>query len=97
MGDTRSIEEGEEMTAAEKEHKNKITARLVTAGLCITKNDGVWGKCQHCGRFGYIVKRCLNTAYVKEDDNWLTSCVDCFGEGVDYFSGLWDDYYSGCM
>ena len=53
--------------------------------------------CKGCGEDyseNEIQRRRLNTAYVNEESNWLTSCLDCFKETWDYYQELWDDFYS---
>lgn len=64
-------------------------------------------KCQQCQTrwclqfpryISFTVKRRrLNTAYVDEESNYLTSCLSCYWETVDYYQDLWDDYYSSIL
>jgi hypothetical protein len=56
-----------------------------------------WGKCPCCKRLKFNNrKRRLNTKYVNDESNWLTSCGECYEETYQYYADLWADYYAGC-
>lgn len=46
-----------------------------------------------------VRRRRRNTSYCKslDDNNYLTSCGDCYDEDCEYWADMWADYYSGCM
>ena len=44
-----------------------------------------------------IEKRRLNTLYVEEERNFMTSCRKCYDRAYAEYQELWDDYYSNCM
>jgi hypothetical protein len=74
-----------------------VTAsHLIGAGLDISYPAPANGPiCKCCGRPQLNIReRRLNTAYYNEDQNWLTSCKDCFDEVVAYYKERWDDYYA---
>lgn len=57
----------------------------------------ILGYCK-CGRFFvYPKRRRLNTAYVDEELNYMTSCLDCYREIVEYYKERWADYYHGLL
>jgi hypothetical protein len=72
----------------EKHHLNLVTASLVTSGLLISDLP-VIQKCPCCEIEGVVTKRRLNTAYVHEESNWMTSCERCFQDTVEHFADLW--------
>jgi len=52
--------------------------------------------CDYCQEFhneGEIIKRRLNTAYINDELNYMTSCLFAYEEAVDYYDELWKDYY----
>lgn len=56
----------------------------------------IW--CEYCQNYhneSEIQKRRLNSAYIDDDKNWMTSCIDAYEEAVSYYEDLWHDYYSG--
>lgn len=63
--------------------------------------DHVWawcGFCPYCYTHSITVgKRPTRTAYHEEHLNWETSCIDCWEEHDEYWQGMWDDYYAGCL
>jgi hypothetical protein len=66
---------------------------------CVCKLvKSILGHCNCCGRyFMYPERRRLNTAYVNEESNWLTSCQECYDEACDHYAELWNDYYGGLL
>lgn len=54
--------------------------------------------CPYCERYSTTVeKRRQNTAYVKEERNWVTCCLKCFKEIQEHWTNMWSDYYSNVM
>ena len=52
------------------------------------------GYCEFCKRyFVYPQKRRLDTYYVDEQRNWLTSCKLCFDIKSCKIQEQWDEYY----
>lgn len=56
----------------------------------------------YCGRMcgGYdlnVERRRLNTAYVNEESNYMTSCIFCYLEAYKYYEDLWADYYASIL
>lgn len=77
----------------EKEHLKLKVAHFVSAGLELALPSHLEA-CPCCNRETIdIKKRRLNTAYVKDEANWLESCYDCYQQRVDHYSELWTDYY----
>lgn len=37
--------------------------------------------------------RRMNTAYVREEDNWLWSCERCWEESEEYWAERWIEYW----
>ena len=59
----------------------------------------MFGFCPYCGRwfrFGVKLRR-QNTAYYKEEDNWIAACPDCFDEIEEYWAERWQEYYSSIL
>lgn len=55
----------------------------------------VW--CEYCQEEhdeNELQRRRLNTAYVDEELNWMTSCEAAYEESVSYYKELWTDYYA---
>lgn len=78
-----------------EEYMLKITeVKLISTGHRIeTKSDLTI--CPNCRRERKdIANRRLNTLYTNEPDNWLESCLDCYGERIDYYNERWDEYRS---
>lgn len=47
-------------------------------------------ECQACGETKTTVKRRrLNTLYANDEQNHLTSCLECFVDTWDYYEDLW--------
>lgn len=44
-----------------------------------------------------IENRRINTAYEKEDLNWVFSCYNCYKETIEFYQEMWDEYYAGCL
>lgn len=53
--------------------------------------------CAICSRKGYIKKRRLNTRYVDDERNFLTSCLKCYDQAYDDYAEMWNDYYADCL
>lgn len=54
--------------------------------------------CPYCLRHSITVgRRATRTAYVDEEMNRETSCIDCFEEHDAEWEARWDEYYAGCM
>lgn len=47
-----------------------------------------------CGKYP-VQKYRQMTQYVDEEDNYKVLCKDCQTESNEYWSGMWQDYYSG--
>jgi len=41
-----------------------------------------------------VERRRMNTAYINDESNYLTSCRSCFLRSEEYWKEQWDDYYS---
>lgn len=55
-------------------------------------------KCHFCDKQSYTVeRRRLNTQYVDDASNWLTSCAACYADQEEYYAERWAEYYNGCM
>ena len=55
-------------------------------------------RCQHCDEITPDVKRRRqNTAYEKEEMNWVVLCDECHEENEAYWQERWDDYYGGLL
>lgn len=39
----------------------------------------------------------MNTAYVNDECNWMTSCLDCFNRSEEDWAEKWAEYYSGLL
>lgn len=53
------------------------------------------GVCPVCGKpFKYPRMRRMNTAYVKDELNYMRSCRRCFEEMEVVYDAQWDEYYS---
>lgn len=52
-------------------------------------------RCIRCGRWGWMKRRRLNTAYINDRYNWFVSCEDCYYETCEYYSEMWDELYRG--
>lgn len=54
----------------------------------------LFGYCFCCGRyFKYPIKRELNTAYEKDEKNWICTCRKCYEEAIAHYEEMWLDYY----
>lgn len=54
--------------------------------------------CQCCGELKFTVeRRHMNTAYVKEESNYETCCLECHEDHEEYWRERWSEYYAGCM
>ena len=47
----------------------------------------------HCGKFGFMRRRRMNTAYVEDEKNWTRCCDDCFEEICDHYTDMWKSIY----
>jgi hypothetical protein len=55
-------------------------------------------RCPCCGLWSHDVElRRMNTQYVDENSNYLTSCLPCFKESEEYWAERWNEYYAGCV
>ena len=55
-------------------------------------------KCPCCDKYKRsIERRRLNTSYVDDESNFLTSCLHCYADAFEDYAERWADYYSGCM
>ena len=66
--------------------------RMASAGLF----SEVWGesaKCECCGKTGAVARRPLNIRYVNEESNWMTSCLSCYQDAIEYYNDLWREVY----
>lgn len=55
----------------------------------------VFGICPCCGKwFTYPKKRRLNTKFLEDENNWKTSCIDCFQKDWCYYEEVERDFYS---
>lgn len=54
-------------------------------------------ECKCCGRLQHVKRRRTNTAYADDEENWLTSCLECFEEREEYWKERWGDYYNGVL
>ena len=55
----------------------------------------VLGYCKYCNQyFKYPKQRKLNTKYTEEGRNYLSSCNFCYKKTINYYSELWDTFYS---
>lgn len=53
-------------------------------------------KCPCCGEIKEDVKRRRrNTAYVNDENNFLTACRECQDRDDEYYAERWEEYYSG--
>lgn len=53
-------------------------------------------RCLCCGVYTHDVeRRRMNTAYVNEASNYLTSCLSCYEESERHWAELWAEYYAG--
>ena len=39
----------------------------------------------------------MNTAYVEEESNYETCCLECHEDHEEYWRERWSEYYAGCM
>lgn len=44
-----------------------------------------------------VARRHRNTAYERENDNYLTSCGDCWVRDTELFAEMWAEYYAGLL
>lgn len=52
--------------------------------------------CHYCMRESLTVKtRRRNTAYVNDEDNFVTCCVLCWMEQEKDWEAMWDEYWRG--
>ena len=52
--------------------------------------------CPLCGEMKHdIARRHQSTAYVNEESNYLTSCLECFERAEEYWKEMWAEYNSG--
>jgi hypothetical protein len=64
--------------------------------MSLTPN-GICKACVYCFTItATIEKRRLNTAYCDEEQNWITSCQECYDDLYAMYEEQWKDYYSGC-
>lgn len=57
-----------------------------------------WKVCPGCGRMSRSVeRRRLNTQYVDDDSNYLTSCCDCYDDMYEHYRDLWQSYYGDSL
>lgn len=55
-------------------------------------------ECSICRTLKFnIEKRRLNTQYIDEKQNYMTSCKNCYDEAYVYYKEMWDDFYNNCM
>lgn len=71
--------------------KSKI-AHAVGAGIRI-EGEPKLEECKGCHRVVMVAKRRINTAYVKDEQNWMTSCEECYEETIEHYNDLWATYY----
>lgn len=57
----------------------------------------IFGYCPVHGWGGKVEKFRMNTAYVKEENNYGYGCKKCQKESYDYYQELWDEYYKGLL
>ena len=48
--------------------------------------------CPCCGERKVALRRRRNTKYVDDSKNYLYSCLECFQDDSDYWSGKWEEY-----
>ena len=92
----------ETMTTEEVIRRHQINVgyrRMVEAGIEVAGNQPEERPthCPCCKREnnGDVANRRLNTAYVKDELNWLLSCFECHQEAVEQYKELWDTYHHG--
>jgi hypothetical protein len=44
-----------------------------------------------------VALRRLNTSYVSDDSNYVTSCKECYDELYNMYEEQWNDYYRGLL
>ena len=52
-------------------------------------------RCFGCGKWGWMERRRLNTAYVDKKKNWMVSCQKCYDDTCEYYAEQWDIFYHG--
>lgn len=59
---------------------------------------GITKKCPICEKNRYTVeKRPRDTSYVDDENNYLTSCIECYARDCEYYAERWAEYYADCM
>ena len=55
----------------------------------------LFGYCPHCEQWfrSGVKRRRQNTAYVDEESNYITTCIDCYDEIQALWAEMWDEYY----
>lgn len=52
--------------------------------------------CPHCGRYRWhVARRYQGTAYIDNRLNYVSTCIPCYDEVIEYWEEMWDDYYRG--
>lgn len=52
-------------------------------------------KCQCCDtEKSKVERRRTNTAYVKEESNFIESYKECYDEACEHYADLWAQYYA---
>lgn len=55
----------------------------------------LFGKCEVCGRwFQYPKRRRMSTMYHNEEDNYCTTCSECYDCIEEIWNERWREYYS---
>jgi len=54
-------------------------------------------KCRICGKIGIHPTRRMNTAYVNDEQNYVTCCDACYLELLELYQEMWDTYHAGCL
>lgn len=51
--------------------------------------------CSCCGRWRRDIKRRRqNTEYADEESNYITVCMECYEQIVDYWNERWEEYWA---
>jgi hypothetical protein len=83
--------------ACERHHLNMAKVKMIHAGVRFEAEETV-GICLCCKQERKdVARRRLNTAYVEDKRNWLSSCERCYEEAVEHYQNLWDDYWAQVM
>lgn len=62
----------------------------------VLEAGGFIKKCPECGEFFWpwdVESRRLNTAFVKDELNFVNTCPECYYKFYDYYTEMWGQYY----